>query len=119
MSLWFAGKRVALARKLPEQGGGPAIEAGVTGTITSLIEPFTSLFHPRSGGGSVWAEVNCMVRWDDGYLGFQHTDQLEPLIPDSEASIYTVEELLDHMEETWVDGDLLTELESDRPYAPA
>lgn len=92
--MWFVGKRVALARDID---GGPAgRDKGITGTISALFEEFEACFHHiTTPGPGKWAKVNCMVHWDDGMHCYQHTLQLEPLIPDSEGLDMTVEELLD------------------------
>lgn len=96
--MWFVGKRVALVRRFIELGGGPSPYVGLTGTITEMIEPH--LYHVFGRHGSTWATCNCIVRWDgDPRPNYQHTSQLEPIIPDSEASTLTAEELLQLGEE--------------------
>jgi hypothetical protein len=78
MSKWFVGQRVKLARPIKPSW------LGAEGHIYTLLDkeypPGTAV---AENGLSNTIPVNCIVVWDcDGETHMQHTDQLEPIVPE-------------------------------------
>lgn len=101
--MWYRGQRVVLARTVRELGGGPSRNAGLMGTIVDIFPP-VHMWLVNSHEGSIWADVDCHVEWDDastfaGGPWWQQLSQLEPVIPDSERGSWdAVRELMEETE---------------------